>query len=79
MRSSSPASGCLRASLRRRTGATPVADAAGVLRALPAELVERFERSGWLLIRNYNYNYNYNYALGRLLAADPFQSSGVRR
>src|SRR5207245_1519392 len=35
-------------------GATPVADAATVLDALPAELVERFERLGWLLIRNYN-------------------------
>ncbi|TMQ62318.1 MAG: TauD/TfdA family dioxygenase [Candidatus Eisenbacteria bacterium] len=35
-------------------GATPVADSPAVLRALPAELVERFERVGWLLIRNYN-------------------------
>lgn len=35
-------------------GATPVADAPIVLQALPAELVERFERLGWLLIRNYN-------------------------
>src|SRR5207249_806112 len=35
-------------------GATPVADASTVLHALPPELVERFERSGWLLIRNYN-------------------------
>ena len=35
-------------------GATPVADAAAVLEALPPELVERFERLGWLLIRNYN-------------------------
>ena len=35
-------------------GATPVADAASLLDALPAELVERFERLGWLLIRNYN-------------------------
>ena len=35
-------------------GATPVADATAVLEALPAELVERFERLGWLLIRNYN-------------------------
>src|SRR5205809_2136690 len=38
----------------RGGGATPVADASTVLDALPAELVERFERSGWLLIRNYN-------------------------
>ena len=35
-------------------GATPVADSPAVLRALPAELVERFEGAGWLLIRNYN-------------------------
>jgi alpha-ketoglutarate-dependent taurine dioxygenase len=35
-------------------GATAVADAPGVLRALPAELAGRFEREGWLLTRNYN-------------------------
>src|SRR5258708_7907601 len=35
-------------------GATPVADSPTVLRKLPAELVERFERAGWLLVRNYN-------------------------
>jgi alpha-ketoglutarate-dependent taurine dioxygenase len=35
-------------------GATAVADAPSVLRALPAELVQRFEREGWLLTRNYN-------------------------
>src|SRR5207245_9174772 len=35
-------------------GETPVADASAVLQSLPAELVERFERAGWLLIRNYN-------------------------
>src|SRR6266540_1658085 len=35
-------------------GATPVADSPAVLHALPAELVERFKRVGWLLIRNYN-------------------------
>ena len=35
-------------------GATPVADSPTVLDALPTELVERFERVGWLLIRNYN-------------------------
>src|SRR6266511_3064992 len=35
-------------------GATPVADSPTVLRELPAELVERFERAGWLLVRNYN-------------------------
>ena len=35
-------------------GATAVADSPTVLAALPAELVERFEREGWLLTRNYN-------------------------
>ncbi|WP_405868090.1 TauD/TfdA family dioxygenase [Streptomyces sp. NBC_00005] len=35
-------------------GATAVADAPTVLQALPAELVERFEREGWLLTRTYN-------------------------
>jgi hypothetical protein len=35
-------------------GATPVADSPTVLHALPTELVKRFERVGWLLIRNYN-------------------------
>jgi alpha-ketoglutarate-dependent taurine dioxygenase len=35
-------------------GATAVADAPTVLEALPAELVERFERDGWLLTRSYN-------------------------
>jgi alpha-ketoglutarate-dependent taurine dioxygenase len=35
-------------------GATALADAAAVLEALPAELTDRFEREGWLLVRNYN-------------------------
>src|SRR5882672_1920064 len=35
-------------------GATTVADSPAVLRGLPTELVERFERVGWVLIRNYN-------------------------
>src|SRR5881409_1050794 len=35
-------------------GATPVADSAAVLHALPSQLIERFEREGWLLIRNYS-------------------------
>jgi alpha-ketoglutarate-dependent taurine dioxygenase len=35
-------------------GATAVADAPAVLDALPADLVGRFEREGWLLTRNYN-------------------------
>ena len=43
---------CLRAAARG--GATPVADSPAVLDALPADLVERFEQAGWLLIRNYN-------------------------
>ncbi|MBB5158465.1 TauD/TfdA family dioxygenase [Saccharopolyspora phatthalungensis] len=35
-------------------GVTGVADAAAVLEALPSDLVERFEREGWQLVRNYN-------------------------
>ncbi len=35
-------------------GATGVADSPTVLRALPADLVRRFEREGWVLTRNYN-------------------------
>ncbi len=35
-------------------GETPVADSRAVLHALPGELVERFERVGWLLVRKYN-------------------------
>jgi alpha-ketoglutarate-dependent taurine dioxygenase len=35
-------------------GATAVADSPTVLNALPPELVERFEREGWLLTRSYN-------------------------
>jgi hypothetical protein len=35
-------------------GATPIADSPTVLNALPADLVARFERLGWLLVRNYN-------------------------
>ncbi|KAB2349074.1 TauD/TfdA family dioxygenase [Actinomadura rudentiformis] len=35
-------------------GATAVADSPTVLDALPAALVERFEREGWLLTRTYN-------------------------
>jgi alpha-ketoglutarate-dependent taurine dioxygenase len=35
-------------------GATGVADSEAVLAALPAELVARFEREGWLLTRSYN-------------------------
>ena len=35
-------------------GATAVADGPTVLKALPAELVSRFERQGWVLTRNYN-------------------------
>ncbi len=34
-------------------GATAVADSRTVLGALPTELVNRFERAGWLLTRNY--------------------------
>ncbi|MFJ9540969.1 TauD/TfdA family dioxygenase [Streptomyces sp. NPDC101225] len=35
-------------------GATALADGPAVLQALPAGLVERFEREGWLLTRTYN-------------------------
>lgn len=35
-------------------GATPLADETVIGRALPADLVDRFERLGWLLVRNYN-------------------------
>ena len=35
-------------------GATAVADSPTVLAALPTELIERFEREGWLLTRSYN-------------------------
>jgi alpha-ketoglutarate-dependent taurine dioxygenase len=35
-------------------GTTGVADAAAVLEALPGSLVERLERDGWMLVRNYN-------------------------
>jgi alpha-ketoglutarate-dependent taurine dioxygenase len=35
-------------------GATAVSDSPAVLQALPAELVARFEREGWVLVRNYN-------------------------
>jgi alpha-ketoglutarate-dependent taurine dioxygenase len=42
---------CLRAPAEG--GATPVADSPTVLHALPAALIQRFERLGWLLVRNY--------------------------
>ncbi|AZQ32231.1 TauD/TfdA family dioxygenase [Streptomyces cyaneochromogenes] len=35
-------------------GVTALADSRAVLRDLPAELVDRFERHGWLLTRHYN-------------------------
>ncbi|NEC07324.1 TauD/TfdA family dioxygenase [Streptomyces sp. SID7909] len=35
-------------------GTIGLADAAGVLRALPEALTDRFEREGWLLTRSYN-------------------------
>lgn len=35
-------------------GATAVADSPTVLDELPSELTDRFEREGWLLVRNYN-------------------------
>lgn len=42
---------CLRAPASG--GETAVADAAAVLADLPAEVVDRFERDGWQLVRNY--------------------------
>ena len=36
-------------------GATALADGSAVLEALPADLVARFERDGWLLTRSYNH------------------------
>jgi len=35
-------------------GATAVSDSPTVLQALPTELIERFEREGWLLARSFN-------------------------
>ncbi|GAA5165330.1 TauD/TfdA family dioxygenase [Pseudonocardia eucalypti] len=43
-------------------GATAVCDSAAVLDALPADLVARFEREGWLLSRNYNDEMGASYA-----------------
>jgi alpha-ketoglutarate-dependent taurine dioxygenase len=43
---------CLRAA--DSGGATAVSDSPTVLAALPADLVQRFEREGWMLVRNYN-------------------------
>ncbi|MFJ8955688.1 TauD/TfdA family dioxygenase [Streptomyces sp. NPDC102381] len=43
---------CLEASAHG--GATGLADARAVLRALPAGLTERFEREGWILARTYH-------------------------
>jgi alpha-ketoglutarate-dependent taurine dioxygenase len=37
-----------------RGGATAVSDSRAVLNALPADLVTRFERDGWMLTRSYN-------------------------
>ena len=43
-------------------GATAVANSADVLASLPTELVERFERHGWLLTRTYNDEIGASYA-----------------
>lgn len=45
---------CLVAPAAGKGGATALADSTKVLTALPPELVERVERLGWLLIRNYH-------------------------
>ncbi|MDI5963343.1 TauD/TfdA family dioxygenase [Streptantibioticus silvisoli] len=44
--------GCITAP--REGGATTVGDMRQALRLLPPELVERFARAGWLLVRNYS-------------------------
>ena len=51
---------CLRAPTAG--GVTAVADAPTVLNALPAELVKRFEREGWMLTRSYNDEIGASYA-----------------
>lgn len=51
---------CLKAPTRG--GATTVANSATVLDSLPVELVERFERHGWLLTRTYNDEIGASYA-----------------
>jgi alpha-ketoglutarate-dependent taurine dioxygenase len=43
-------------------GATGVADSPTVLNALPPQLVQRFEREGWLLTRTYNDDIGASYA-----------------
>jgi alpha-ketoglutarate-dependent taurine dioxygenase len=43
-------------------GATGVADSPTVLEALPRDLVDRFEREGWMLVRNYNDDIGASYA-----------------
>jgi alpha-ketoglutarate-dependent taurine dioxygenase len=43
-------------------GATGVADSPTVLNALPPQLVQRFEREGWLLTRTYNEDIGASYA-----------------
>jgi alpha-ketoglutarate-dependent taurine dioxygenase len=43
-------------------GATAVADATSILEGLPTDLVARFERDGWMLVRNYNDEIGASYA-----------------
>jgi hypothetical protein len=43
-------------------GATAVADSTAVLNALPRDLLARFEREGWMLVRNYNDEIGASYA-----------------
>ncbi len=43
-------------------GETGVCDATNILKALPSDLVERFERDGWMLTRNYNDEIGSSYA-----------------
>jgi alpha-ketoglutarate-dependent taurine dioxygenase len=43
-------------------GVTGVADSTAVLNALPPDLVQRFAREGWMLVRNYNDEIGASYA-----------------
>ncbi|GAA1271583.1 TauD/TfdA family dioxygenase [Pseudonocardia aurantiaca] len=43
-------------------GVTAVADSTAVMNALPPELVQRFAREGWMLVRNYNDEIGASYA-----------------
>ena len=46
-------------------GATAVSDSPTVLQALPPDLVARFEREGWVLVRNFNEDIGASVEIGR--------------